>query len=78
MTEKKLATFQIDGATWQAFQDKAGEGERTASGLMREFVERFIEGSLEAATPPTVAELEQRIEARLQQFEGELLGKLRA
>jgi|GEM_PF-3393337 len=97
MSESKLATFKLDGDRWQAFQEKAAQSDRTASELLRQFVDGVIDGSIDTAIAPArwgleqlesissmekridlIGDVEQRIEARLQQFEGELLGKFGA
>jgi len=52
MSESKLATFKLDGDRWAAFQEKAAQSDRTASELLRQFVDGVIDGSINTAIEP--------------------------
>lgn len=47
---KTLATFKIDQETWESFKAKARELDVSASSLMVEFIEQFLDGTVELST----------------------------
>ncbi|MBD1856442.1 hypothetical protein Q2T42_25605 [Leptolyngbya boryana CZ1] len=44
MRDIQLATFEINFETWQEFKDKASQNHRSASSVLREFVDAYLQG----------------------------------
>lgn len=86
MNEIQLATFEIDFETWQEFKNKASRNHRTASSLLREFVDAYLHGdpiplvlSKVASESPGVDEnLVKLIEALIQDAYSDRMNALEA
>ncbi|HEY9878149.1 MAG TPA: hypothetical protein V6D29_06815 [Leptolyngbyaceae cyanobacterium] len=77
MGDDKLATFRIDGDTWQAFQDKAKTANTSASALLKGFVQQYLDGRIDIASSTQSGVLIRLdgIEAKLVELD-QRLGKL--
>jgi hypothetical protein len=78
MSDLKLATFKIEPDRWQAFQDKAKQEGSNASALLKTFIGRYLDGSIEIPSELSSTDIDSRIDAKLEKFEAEILGKSRA
>lgn len=55
----KLATFRVDGADWQQFQDIARENNTTASALLIGFIQNVIESGIDKVNQPSIQETDK-------------------
>ncbi|NJR61224.1 MAG: hypothetical protein HC769_21760 [Cyanobacteria bacterium CRU_2_1] len=70
-----LATFKIEPDRWNAFKAKAQEEEKSASSVLKDFIDHYLDGSIELPTELTGIDIDARIDAKLEKFEAEILGK---
>jgi hypothetical protein len=72
MTESKLATFKIQTDKWDAFMGKSAEQGTNASALLKLFIDRYLDGSIDLEQPQAPSNIDALIEGRLEPIRGDL------
>jgi hypothetical protein len=72
MAETKLATFKIQSDRWDAFLDKTSEQGTNASALLKLFIDRYLDGSIDLKQPQAPSNIEAVLDEYLEPIKGEL------
>ena len=65
----KLATFRVDGADWQQFQDIAKQNNTSASALLIGFIQSVIESGIDKTSQPSIQDIEKTSQPSIQDID---------
>jgi gas vesicle protein len=65
----KLATFRVDSADWQRFQDTAKQNNTTASALLIGFIQSVIESGIDKVNQPSIQDIDKTTQPSIQDID---------
>ena len=73
----KLATFRVDSADWQRFQDTAKQNNTTASALLIGFIQSVIESGIDKVNQPSIQDIDKTTQPSIQDIDTMIDDKIR-